>query len=170
MEKLNLKFKTLKKSRKDPVVGDVFVWTFDGKEYGFGRVMKMTPYFDFAKATTHLIYLYDAFSIDKNNIPELSKDKLLTNYMIVDKVTWIMGFFETVGNIEVDKNDILGKHCFWKHASIYPDNDERLYIDERGKRIRESRALKNDICVIGAITLANGISRRIEEALKENNN
>ena len=122
----------LKKKRKRPGRGDIFVYKYEGVDYGFGRVIRtdvsMDPLSDLL-----LIYIYDAFSSDKEKIPELRKDRLLVPpALLIDNGPWGKGIFLTVKAQPLHQRDVLRCHCF-------RDEVFDCYVDEDGCRLARRR-------------------------------
>ncbi len=116
----------LKKSRKKPQPGDIFVFKMPKFDYVFGRVIKTN--LGGGVPGGNLIYIYKAFSKDKKNIPLLDKNNLLIPPIIINSQGWLQGYFETVISKPLVKEDILSQHCFKdvaKRETTYVDEDRR---------------------------------------------
>jgi hypothetical protein len=98
---MNLAF--LKKSRKKPEVGDVFVFQliFEPEQYRFGMIASMTAWLGAFKDTT-LVYIYDHLGNNKDDYPDFSEKKILLPPQAINHLGWSSGFFETVGHMDLE--------------------------------------------------------------------
>lgn len=117
----------LKSSRKLLKNGDVFVLKPKGKPYYFGRVINTKTQIGGFEDVI-LCYIYDASSADKNEIPDISKDKLLIPPFGIDRSPWSSGVFEVVGSIHLTDEDMLPVHVFKSPLS-------NTFYDEYGNEI-----------------------------------
>jgi len=94
-----------KKSRKKPVVGDVFVFQliFEPEQYRFGMVVSTTMEIVTFKNVI-LVYIYDHLGKNKEDFPDFSAKKLLIPPEAVNTLGWSRGFFETVAKIDLEKH------------------------------------------------------------------
>lgn len=115
----------LRRSRRQPQEGDIFVYKMKGRPYGFGRVIRLNTRLGWFGAVT-LIYVYDVFSEDKNTVPALSPRRLLIPPLGTNRRPWTMGYFETVETRPLTRKDVLSVHCF-------KDLTCGCYRDEYGK-------------------------------------
>jgi len=98
------------------------------KLYGFGRIIDTeTKIGNFPKVI--LVYIYNSFSSDKNQIPELKKEDLLIPPLGTNQKPWTEGIFEKIKESELKDDDILKNHCF-------RDFRGKLF-DEKGNEIQE---------------------------------
>ena len=109
-ETVEMAMRVLKPSRKRIHPGDIFVLQVKDGEFVFGRVIRTD--IEFLGNNRILIYIYKAFSPEKNSIPELKKHRLLLPPMIIDRQPWSKGHFETVANRPLSQSDLLPIHCF----------------------------------------------------------
>ncbi len=100
---MNLVF--LKKSRKKPVVGDVFVFQliFEPEQYRFGMVVSTTAIFS-SFTNVILVYIYDHLGSSKIDFPDFESKNLLIPPEGINTLGWSRGFFETVTSLDLDKN------------------------------------------------------------------
>lgn len=108
-------------SRKHLKPGDIFVLQMRDNEFIFGRVIRTD-----ARVQTYgpdvLVYIYNAFSRDKNQIPVLDKNDLLIPPVITNKTGWLDGYFEVIAHRDLAEEDILQPHCFFSmHSQRYYD-------------------------------------------------
>lgn len=108
---MNINLKFLRPSRKRLLVGDVFVLQPAGHPFYFGRVIRLDAMIRIFKNCI-LVYIYNATSDDKANIPRLSKFDLLIPPKMINRLGWSRGYFETVANIPLCEDEIIWPHCF----------------------------------------------------------
>lgn len=111
---MNLEF--LKRSRKI-VAGDIFVFKMRGRGYGYGRVVATDGRIATFMENIIIAYFYDAASSQKEEIPELRKERLLIPPQMLDTTPWTKGFFETVYRGPLNAKDRLLRHCFREESS-----------------------------------------------------
>jgi len=52
-------------------------------------------------------------------------DELLIPPIYTNRLGWVRGYFETIGNWPLASTDVLGRHCFW-------DTLRSKYVNGRG--------------------------------------
>lgn len=119
-----MNMKVLKRTRRRPKEGDLFVYQIVDHDYGFGRVIDTSGG---GGPESILIYFFNAFSPEKNRIPELSNKRLLIPPIFSMPWPWQSGHFETVLSEPLDPQSVLPEHCFEQRRF-------RLirYVDEHG--------------------------------------
>lgn len=154
-EATNMNMERLKRSRKPLSEGDIFVYRMKGQPYGYGRVVRLhTRIADFEDVP--LIYIHRAFSIEKLDIPRLSKRQLLLPPLGTSLRPWTSGFFEVIENRPLTAEDRLEVHCF-------KDPTEYRYCDEYGRTLPKRTgpcglfALHSHITLDVQISMAIGI-------------
>jgi len=120
--------RVLKKSRKKPKPGDVFVVQLRDDEYIFGRVIAIDADVGFKTFGNVLLYFYRAFSGSKGDVPEIDCHELLIPPVITNRLGWVRGYFETVCHRALAPEDVLEKHCFY-------DMVFKKYVDEYGQEL-----------------------------------
>lgn len=116
----------LKKTRKSPEVGDIFVMLPPDGLFLYGRVIAH----DLSNGPMPnclMIYIYRARSKEKIAVPELLRGQLLVPPIMTNKRPWSMGYFETLQNRELGPMDLLPQHCFL--------NSRGWYFDEHRNRL-----------------------------------
>ncbi len=113
-------------SRKRLRPGDIFVVKPRGRDYLFGRVVDVDAH-ALQIGGAILIYVYDAWSTSKLEIPPLSRDRLLIPPVMLNRLGWSRGFMETVEHRPLDPDEVLPVHCFVSH--IYAAGPR--YFNER---------------------------------------
>ena len=127
MKNEDLNLEKLKSSRIKTKPGDIFVFRPKGHDYYFGRTISVDAQIRAFKDCV-LIYLYNVHSKDKSIIPDLNKTNLLVPPIITNYLPWSRGYFETVGNKTLSKDDILQPNCFY--SKIF-----NAYYDEYGNKL-----------------------------------
>jgi hypothetical protein len=123
---LTMNLVVLKKTRRAPEVGDIFIVQPPDGQFLFGRVVD-TDANPLGVGGAVLIYIYRVRSAAKTPIPELLRGQLLVPPMMTNKRPWTMGYFERVENRPLSAVDRLRQHCF---------KDTRgWYFDQAGNRL-----------------------------------
>lgn len=117
----------LKKSRRTPEVGDIFVLKpAGGKFFYYGRVIS-TDANPLGVGGAFLIYIYRCHAADKLPVPDLSSGQLLVPPMMTNKLPWSKGYFEFAESRPLTSADKLPRHVF---------RDTRgWFFDESGNRL-----------------------------------
>jgi hypothetical protein len=116
----------LKKTRRSPEVGDIFVMQPPDGQFLYGRVISKDAN-PLGVGGGILVYIYRARSRDKLAVPELLRTELLVPPMITNKLPWAEGYFEHVENRPLAPTDRLPRHSF---------RDTRgWFFDEHGNRL-----------------------------------
>jgi hypothetical protein len=125
---LQSNFIVLKKTRRQPVAGDIFVYQharFPGRFY-FGRVVSTEAQItSLPELKGVLAYFFDAWSTDKTQVPALDVRKLLLPPVGTNAQPWTRGYFEVVASASLASGDVLPQHCF--------DEGGGWYFDEFGR-------------------------------------
>lgn len=112
----------LQASRKLPQVGDVFTFLLCDRMYTFGQVLDagitLSEFRDLA-----LVVVFELRSKKKEIPPDLTKSKRVVSPMLMQKVAWSRGYFETIGREPVEG----GAYCF---QAAWGD-----YFDRMGKKL-----------------------------------
>lgn len=112
----------LKKSRRAPEVGDVFVMQPPDGLFLYGRVIATDAMIG-PMRNCILIYVYRPRSAQKEAIPDLLPGQLLVPPMMTNKRPWTMGYFETLEHRELGPMDRLPQHCFRDTFGRYFDEN-----------------------------------------------
>ncbi|MBW7877041.1 MAG: hypothetical protein H3C47_13755 [Candidatus Cloacimonetes bacterium] len=150
---MNLVF--LKKSRKKPVVGDIFVFQliFEPEQYRFGMVASTTLKMSSCDNVT-LVYIYDHLGNRKDDYPEFVKKKLLLPPQAINHLGWSSGFFETVGHLDLEKHPEyrFPQHhfaSFVRPGWYYDELDNRIMnpVEPIGVRgLGNYRTVEDNVC------------------------
>lgn len=166
---INMQF--LRRSRKKLEPGDIFVFQLPDKRYVFGRVIRtdmiivpdaFDPNNKLKGAMTDiiLIYIFNAFSKDKYNIPHLDKHNLLIPPKAINRLGWTRGYFETVEHRLLPQEEILTQHCFISKWT-WDKRTTILYFDEYGNVLPK----KTEPCTTYALSNYHVIDDMVSEAL-----
>lgn len=124
---MRVNLSVLKKTRRSPGVGDVFVMQPPDGTFIFGRVVRVDATIGPIKNCI-LIYVYRARAREKTRVPELLRGELLVPPIMTNKLPWSKGYFEFVESKSLGPMDVLPKHCFH-------DETRGWYFDEYSKRL-----------------------------------
>jgi Immunity protein 26 len=119
-----MNLRVLKKSQRQPEVGDVFVMQLDGKNFLFGRVVSIDAN-PLGVGGGILIYIYRAKAPCKTSVPTLDRNCLLIPPLITNKLPWSRGYFEYIQARPIAMGDVLAHHHFW-------DPLRGVFRDEQG--------------------------------------
>lgn len=111
----------LKKSRRAPQEGDIFVMQPPDGQFLFGRVIDTNARPFTADWRGVLIYVYRLRSAVKTPLPELLRGHLLLPPMMTNRLPWSKGYFEHLENRPLLPVDRLPQHCFRDIRGGYRD-------------------------------------------------
>ncbi len=116
----------LKKTRRKPAPGDIFVFQLESikERFFFGRVIATDSTLGNAENVV-LFYIYRVYSHSKTLIPVLLPTELLLPPMGTNNLPWTRGYFEVVRSEQLETKDLLKLHCFYSAA-------RKRYYDEYG--------------------------------------
>lgn len=148
----------LKRDRRGPNEGDIFVMLPPDRLFLYGRVISTEARIGPMKECM-LIYIYRVRSSTKLPIPELSPHQLLTPPILTNRLPWNRGYFETVLHEELTENDQIKRHCFksFFNGKYYDEFNNELDgpIEPVGIRALHSfRTIDDDISKALGIPLA----------------
>ena len=94
--------------------------------YLFGRVISTTAMWGFS-LTANLIYVYMVRSGTKTvpDTAELRTNRLLIAPLIINRLPWSRGYFETIGIRPFGEGEVLRQHCFRDSYGRYYDEQRR---------------------------------------------
>lgn len=124
-----MNLRVLKKSRRAPEVGDIFVMLPPDGRYLFGRVVSVDAN-PLGAGGAILIYVYESRSENKQAIPDLSPEHLLVPPMMTNQLPWSKGYLEFVEHHSLSKEDTLDVHCFERSWT-----SPKQYFNEHGVRL-----------------------------------
>lgn len=101
--------RVLRPSRERLAPGDVFALSPQKDRYLFGRVVRTDAICLGPGAI--LIYLYRAESPTTTPPAVLSHEELLTPPILINRLPWSRGYFETIENRPAS-DDVYPRHCF----------------------------------------------------------
>lgn len=109
----------LKKTRRAPQPGDIFVMLPADGFYLYGRVISINA--DAGFGPCNLIYVYRPRSKEKTPLPELVCRDFLIPPIMTNKLPWTQGYLEFVENRPLTPADQLPQHCFKDTYGRYHD-------------------------------------------------
>ncbi|WP_055106617.1 immunity 26/phosphotriesterase HocA family protein [Paenibacillus ihumii] len=121
----------MKKSRKKPQEGDIFVIQPKENHYYFGKVIKTNiqgKNLNFEGM--NLIFMYNCLSHNKEIPRNLDEFEFLFAPTVVNFQGWLKGYFETVGNQPLTVKELNVDYGFYDD----PERQDRFYNLE-GERI-----------------------------------
>jgi hypothetical protein len=116
----------LKKTRRAPKVGDIFVMQPPDGQFLYGRVISVTAAIG-PIMNCILIYVYRQRSAEKDVVPVLLRGQLLVPSMMTNRLAWARGYFEPVEHRPLTHMDQLPQHCF--------HDPDRGYFDEYSNQL-----------------------------------
>lgn len=124
----------MKKTRKAPTEGDIFVLQPLSNIFYFGKVIQtnLVSKDSFINGMT-LIYIYDNCSQNKEIPENLENSIFLVPPIIVNNQPWQRGYFETICNTAVLEKEKKINYGFW-------DVLKKEFVDVSGKRLRSEPA------------------------------
>lgn len=147
-----MNLQVLKKSRKQPLAGDVFTYRID-EHYRFGLVVLAGEKL-FGVEDMLLVYLYSYKSEQPSLDRQLNCEDLLVPPLVTYDGPWTRGFFETIGHLPISSQDLLKKHCF-------ADYDGIRFYDEFWNKLPG----RSEPCGEKGIFTERGIDQMLSEAL-----
>ncbi len=162
---LSLNLAVLKKTRRKPVEGDIFVMLPPDRLYLYGRVISTTADVAFS-IPFNLLYVYRIRSKDKTPGPSLDPRELLIPPFVTNSQPWSRGYFETVEHRQLTAADRLAQHCFMnsygrcfdEHGNELPGPVEPV----GGHGVTTLWGIDQDVCKALGIPLAPNTSTRSE--------
>src|SRR5262245_18287750 len=123
MSSVKTNLRILKPSRSRPHTGDVFVLRPRSLPYLFGRIIRIDA--RIGSIVGILACIYKVVSPRRVPVPPLRRDELLIPPLIINRLPWSQGYFETVERLVLTPWDVLPVHCF-------QDFFTKNYFDEYG--------------------------------------
>lgn len=122
-----MNMRVLKKSRRRPKPGDIFIFQMPDKLYRYGRVIRVDATIGGFPGCT-LLYIYSVTSETKMPVPVLKRDELLLPPKGTNRQPWLKGYFETLEYRQLELDELLPAHCFW-------DPVYERYVDADGQQL-----------------------------------
>ena len=158
MDEPDINMRFLKKSRKQPRTGDVFVFQMKTQNhYHYGRVIRTDTRIGNLDNVI-MVYIYKNTSSIKERVPELKKEDLLIPPVGIFSNLWTKGFFETIENRPLTSDEVHKKHCFHDLARDW-------YFDESGERLKG----RIEPCGTDAVTGYGALDQKVSRALGMSN-
>lgn len=116
-------------SRKQLRPGDVFVVQMPDGRHVVGRVIR-TDACVHSMQRVILIYLYRGTFESKSPPPpqHLSPSRLLVPPLLINRLPWSRGYFQTVAHWPLKPGGVLAQHCFFDHQL-------KRHVDEYGNPV-----------------------------------
>ena len=121
-----MNMRVLRRSRKWPNPGDVFSFQVRESEFMFGRVISVAAQLKILEGVI-MAYIYQGHTTSRSEWPQFHRDQLLLPPILTNREPWLKGYFETIGNVPLARNEVLPIHCF--------QDSRGWYFDERGNRL-----------------------------------
>ena len=127
---------------RQPKLWEIFTFSVDEWKYMYGRVIHTEPKYwlwDTRPDEYLLIYIYNNISNVKEALPQLKKDNLLIVTTAWREI-WQWGYFETIKQKALEKNDFFKPICFY-YSFLLRDNyrdEEWNILDKEYKPIIET--------------------------------
>ena len=138
----------MKKSRKTPQKGDVFVVQPFQSVFYYGKVVKTNIHSpDSCVNGMFLIFIYDKMSAVPQIPCDLDNSSLLIAPTIVNRLGWSRGYFETICNLPLTEREENMPYGFWHFQKKCFVNAEGTVLHSRPK-YHTDYGLGN-YCVVG---------------------
>lgn len=138
----------MKKSRKAPRKGDVFVVQPFQSVFYFGKVIKTNICSsDSFVNGMFLIFIYDEMSTVPQIPCDLNDSSLLIAPTIVNRLGWSRGYFETICNLPLTEREKNVSYGFWHFQKKCFVNAEGDVLDSRPKYYTDYGL--GNYCVVG---------------------
>jgi len=120
--------------RQEVREGDIFVIRPKGRDFYFGRIIKIGTKVgllrdDDVRDYDRLIYIYNVHSGSKLPVPELRVTNLLIRPLVINNTGWSRGYFEIVEHRNIESQDVPPVYCF--------EDSPGEYLDEMGRPLPE---------------------------------
>lgn len=122
-----MNMEVLRRSRKPPIAGDIFVLRIAG-QYMHGRVVRTDAKIG-GFPNVAMIYIFKFRSLEPEPIPSCSPSDLLFAPKGTNALPWSKGYFRTIENRLLGPTDVLQQHCFY-------DDPRDEYVDEYGRPLK----------------------------------
>lgn len=144
------------RSRKAPKEGDVFLVQPFPQAYYCGKVIRtQLESKDSCVRGMNLIFLYDKRT-DGQTLPHrLDGEELLIPPVIINRLPWSRGYFETVGNAPVTQRERSLSYGFWSFR-------EKRFVDVQGLPLDREPRYWSDYGLAGYAL----VGEKIQAALK----
>lgn len=118
-----MNLQVLKKSRRVPEQGDIFVMRPPDGVFLYGRVISTTAKAGWGFDNSNLIYVYRRRAVEREPVPPLLRNELLVPPMMTNQLPWSRGYFEFLMNRPLGTMDRLPQHCFKRSTGGYYDDE-----------------------------------------------
>jgi hypothetical protein len=130
MAEVKTNLRVLRPSRKKVRAGDVFAMQMPDDLYLFGRLISTDAVIG-PMTGCILIYVFRTRSEVKAppRREDLRPDNLLVPPILINRLPWSRGYFETIDHRPLEDDEVLTQHCFWDVAL------RGQYFDEKGHEL-----------------------------------
>jgi hypothetical protein len=129
MAEVKTNLRVLQPSRKKLRAGDVFAMQMPDDLYLFGRVISTDAVIG---PMTGIILIYIFRTRSEVKAPprreDLRPDNLLVSPILINRLPWSRGYFETIDHRPLEQEDLLKQHCFLSSV-------RGQYFDEKGHEL-----------------------------------
>ena len=116
----------MNKSRKYPKEGDIFLVQPFLNVYYYGKVIQtQIQSGDSFVNGMNLIFIYDKCTGDQSIPEDLNDADFLISPIIINKLPWSRGYFETIGNVQVTEREKSRSYGFWSFQ-------KKMFVDVEG--------------------------------------
>lgn len=149
----------LERTRKRRKVGDIIAMKTPSG-YLIGRVVDTAAQWSSdPRAKANLLYIYSPLFDAKPTVfdaEHLRLHDLLLPPVMTDNQGWLQGYFETVGNVNIERTETLTRHCFYNDLTD-------TFWDERGIQLRGKSKWAGRASIIGL----GGVAYLVKRALSQ---
>lgn len=146
----------MKKSRKKPKQGDIFIIQPKDSLYFYGKVIRTNIYSNDPMINgMNLVYIYNKPTKEIVMPTFLNLNELLIAPNIVNFTGWSQGYFVTIGNLQVTKEELELKYGFYNVIA-------RKYVNEEGKELNYKPTIWTDYGVGGYGIVANDVKQALK--------
>jgi hypothetical protein len=138
-ESATLGFVVLKRTRREKKVGDVFVCSVQEGVYYYGRILKVNVKQEWFTTKGCLVVCLYKERTNKKTMDDFKGDinNLMFDPEIVFPQYWSNGYFETIGNVPLTKEEEELDYGFWKQKILkkegYFVKEDDTYMDHAPK-------------------------------------
>lgn len=143
-------------SRKRPKEGDVFLTQPFLGTYYYGKVIQTRiKSEDSCVNGMNLIFLYNRLADGRTVPDDLGEEDFLIPPVIINKLPWSRGYFETIGNAAVTESERNRSYGFWRFQT-------KTFVDVTGAPLAEKPLCWSDHGLASYAV----VGERIQAALK----
>lgn len=120
-------FGKFKRSNKPITAGDIFTYKMPNGKHLFGRVV-LANYEGGPMPSGSLLYFYkQQRDTPEPDLSQMTIDDLIIDPVWTNRLGWARGYFFTIANKQLSKNELPKVHCFyWNMTKQYVDQDRNV--------------------------------------------